>query len=140
MVKAFYYKGDDGRMLFLAGVQVATNTFDDNSAYQLGGTIYIGEDWRNSSFDINILAHEYGHYLQEEVYGTDHYIINVGIPSLWSAVTDPANHDSQWYEADATKRGEAYMEEYSVYITTDPDAGTTTVYEKTTHCPASSTR
>ncbi|MBD1424446.1 hypothetical protein [Sphingobacterium arenae] len=109
------YKGDDGRIVYFEGVNVATNSFDHNSAYQLNGNIYIGEDWRANGFDVYILAHEYGHYLQQQQYGSDTYYVNVALPSFISAAFNPENHHAQWYEENATHRGEQYLEEYSVY-------------------------
>ena len=103
------YIGDDGSSLFFEGVQVQNNSWDQNSAYQFNGTIAIGESWRENGFDINVLSHEYGHYLQQELYGTSTYLVNVALPSVYSATVNPSGHYEKWFELDATKRGQEFL-------------------------------
>lgn len=87
-----------------------------NAAYQLNGTIHISDSWANNGFSNFDFAHEYGHYLQQEEIGTANYLVNVAIPSVISAWTNPENHSSQSYEIDATERGIGYMNNNSSYI------------------------
>lgn len=73
----------------------------------------------------NMYMHEYGHYLQSQSYGLI-YLFNVGIPSLFSAMSEKeldngyTTHDLRWYERDANKRASNYFNKhYGVIWETD---------------------
>ncbi len=56
-------------------------------------------DWRDHLF-----VHEYGHYIQSQIYGTT-FIPFIAIPSLISAWLFPKNHENMWYEKNASMLG-----------------------------------
>jgi hypothetical protein len=95
----------NGCTLYLSGVQMSTNMVTSGAAYQFNGTIHINPDVKWSASDI---IHEYGHYIQQQEMGTWGYMTDVAIPSLWSAARDPENHDTKWFEKDATEKGNDY--------------------------------
>lgn len=111
-----YYYGNNGCSVFFKGVQVEIGGIvSDGTAYQMSGTIRIAEDWCNSTFNIYNFAHEYGHYLQQKEMGTLGYIIDVAIPSIYSAATNPDGHGQKPYEQDATMRGNQYLTNNTIW-------------------------
>ncbi len=105
--------GDNGKFVWFPGISVSSDWVTGGAAYQYGGTIHVDEDWSN--FDINDFAHEYGHYLQQKDKGYWSYILNVAIPSMYTAGSDPGNHSTYWYEQDATQRGEHVLYDQGYY-------------------------
>lgn len=53
--------------------------------------------------------HEYGHYLQYKGMGFWRFYLNVGIPSLRSAIFNPQNHSTLEVEKDANRRAVAFF-------------------------------
>lgn len=106
---AVYYPDNGGSPIAMDGVNVSGGTFGQASdaAYQMNGEIHVGSGF--DTFDVNTLAHEYGHYLQQESMGDSSYMFGVAIPSVYSVLTNPEDHSSQPFEVDATNRGEEYF-------------------------------
>lgn len=104
-----YFYGDDGSSVFFKDVGFYTSLVANGDDYQWIEVICVSGNWANSGFSVYDFAHEYGHYLQQEDMGTGKYLVNIAIPSVYSASTDPYNHSSQSYEQDATNRGEEYL-------------------------------
>ena len=60
--------------------------------------------------------HEYGHYIDSQRMGLT-YLINVGIPSIFSAMSDEKEdgiykHNYRWYEMNANKNAERYFNKH----------------------------
>lgn len=64
-------------------------------------------NWRDHLF-----VHEYGHYVQSQIYGPM-FLFGVGVPSLLDASFDVQNHDSRWYEAEASRMGGLYFNRFN---------------------------
>lgn len=106
------FRGMDGLQLFFPGVRFSTRMVAPRAAYQIGGTIYISRSWANSGFNLKAFAHEYGHYLQQQEWGTLYYVFKVAIPSVYSAWFFPDTHHLNWFEQDATARGNRLLETF----------------------------
>lgn len=109
-----YYPKDGSEPVILDGVNVTGEGFfglqPGNSAYQLGGYIHVGDDWRETmTFDT--ISHEYGHYLQQEASQMAYIPLSLmSVLSSW--VNDPYTHSQKWYEENATNLGLLYMMEH----------------------------
>lgn len=109
------FTGSDGSTCLFEHVSWSTDYVLPGKAYQLNGTIHISESWLNDEeypFTVKRFAHEFGHYLQQQEYGTSSYLWNVAVRSVYSVATDPANHYSEPFEQDATNRGEDYLKDH----------------------------
>lgn len=110
----------DGYSFFFDGVRLTDDWVIGETAYQLNGMIHISYSWiyaKEYRFCVNDFLHEFGHYLQQLYYGsTFSYLYHVGIPSGWSCLTDPKNHQNQPYEKDATTLGREYFEKNKKHI------------------------
>jgi len=79
------------------------------------GNNIIGGQSINASRDNSLFQHEYGHYLRSRESGPGYYF-EYGIPSLWSAATNPEDHGYFWIERDANKTAFIYFtEQYPGY-------------------------
>jgi len=67
----------------------------------------------------SLIKHEYGHTLQymqlsllnlNPITGAGYYLLGIGIPSLWSAGTDPAQHSNFWTEKWADYNSDWFFE------------------------------
>lgn len=106
------FHGENGLQVFFPGIRFSTNLVVPHAAYQLGGVIHISVTWAGRGFDLNAFAHEYGHFLQQQEWGILYYLFKVAIPSVYSAWFFPATHHLNWYEQDATLRGNRWLETY----------------------------
>ncbi|MDR1153628.1 MAG: hypothetical protein LBL04_02870 [Bacteroidales bacterium] len=107
-----YYPSDGGSSVVFDGVHVNGNTLPfqgQDTACQLNGQIRVGSEYA-SYFTLEDTVHEYGHYLQQQEMGTYKYIKDVGLNSIQTVYE--SDHSSQWYEQDATQRGNDYMNQY----------------------------
>jgi hypothetical protein len=103
-----YY--ENGNCLYLDGVQISTSLVAPDTGYQWNGVIHISQP---EGWSVNLLLHEYGHYIQQQEMGRWDYFWGVAAPSVWSLLTNPDNHNSKWFEIDATKKGKEYESNYS---------------------------
>lgn len=75
--------------------------------YSLGPNGYKA-DWRDHLF-----VHEYGHYMQSQVYGPG-FLPIIGIPSLLSAMCtskwSKVEHGDRWFERDANRRAAKHFD------------------------------
>ncbi len=84
-------------------------TRGDYGAITFGNNI-IGDRDIEALPDNPLFQHEYGHYLRSRGSGPGYYF-EYGIPSLWSAATNPYDHDYFWIERDANKAAFIYFTE-----------------------------
>lgn len=106
------FVGDGGERCLFRGVRYSTRGVRANTAYQANGVIRISERWLSDAqcpFGLHDFAHEYGHYLQQRDYGWWDYYSRVA----WDSITHLGDdHYARPYEADATRRGAAYLAEH----------------------------
>lgn len=112
MGKLTVYQPDGGgQPIVFDGVTCSSSSAPDGSGFQLGGVVRVGEQ-PETYFDIGLMIHEYGHYLQEQSMGTGAYLLYAGIGSLKGRL----NEDTPYYdipsERDASNRGDNYMNTY----------------------------
>lgn len=106
------FVGDRGERCLFRGVRYSTRGVRANTAYQANGVVRISERWladARQPFGLRDFAHEYGHYLQQRDYGWWDYYSRVALDSVTHLGAD---HFGRPYEADATRRGEAYLAEH----------------------------
>lgn len=90
-------------MLALSGVTKGTSAFTIGH-YSFGPENYTAT-WKDHLF-----VHEYGHYIQGQIYG-GLFIPLIGGPSLMSAMgIGGPQHDKRWFEVDASKKGGKYFD------------------------------
>ena len=90
-------------MLALSGVTKGTSAFTIGH-YSFGPENYTAT-WKDHLF-----VHEYGHYIQGQIYG-GLFIPLIGGPSLMSAMgIGGPQHDKRWFEVDASKKGAKYFD------------------------------
>ena len=100
---AFY--SNNGTCIDLPGVNVQEGW----GAMQNNGTIVLNTSWA----DVNVLVHEYGHYLQQQEWGSSAYASQIP-GSVWSALTNSyTQHYYMPFESDAWGRGYTYVATYS---------------------------
>lgn len=118
------FTGSDGSTCLFEGVSWSTKAVCSGTAYQLSGIIHISYDWINAEeypFNVTNFAHEFGHFLQQQEYGTWNYLWDVAVPSVYDIWHNGGtNHHQQPYEQDADKRGEDYMNEHMKKPETSP--------------------
>lgn len=105
-----YQPDGGGQPIVFDGVTCSNSSAPDGSGFQLGGVVRVGEE-PERYFDINLMIHEYGHYLQEESMGTAAYLAYAGSGSLWGRIKDTPYYDIP-SEKDASNRGNDYMNTY----------------------------
>ena len=113
------YQGNDGTLLVFDGVTAKNDYAPDGSAYQLNGTVHVGAG-PTACFDVGTMVHEYGHYLQEESWGTVPYVVAAGAGSLYGRLDQDTDYYQIPTEAGANKRGQAYIDEYYPYSDITP--------------------
>jgi hypothetical protein len=99
-----YY--ENGNCMYINNVQISTNWVTPDAGYQWNGVIHISQ---SENWSIDGILHEYGHYIQQQEMGRWDYFWRVAIPSMWSLLTNPSNHNTKWFEVDATKKGSEYQ-------------------------------
>ena len=106
-----HYAGTDGTQLLLRGVQCHVSRWCvlPRTAYQLCGHIFISRRWARTTFDLTLLTHEYGHFLQQRELGLWRYLWRVALRSTFSVLRNRGQHFAQPYERDATRRGRQYL-------------------------------
>jgi len=91
----------DGATVIDAGIE--------NGAFAVGNNIFGPRGFR-PDFRDHLFVHEYGHYLQSQVWGPL-YIPLVGIPSVQSAAFWPEKHENRWFEAEASRKANTYFDD-----------------------------
>ena len=123
------YQGDNGESCFFRGVTFVTPGFvPAYTSAQYGGYIFIDKEWANNGYSVNTFMHEYGHYIQQSLYGCmsgfqyTYTLYNwyVAVPSAWDLIKryfyDPGySHDSLPCEQEATKYGQNYYNANKYY-------------------------
>lgn len=99
---------DDGRQFVFWGAIASSGQAANGAAYQLNGTIHLGDD--PSSIDMNTFIHEYGHYLQQKNEGDLHYV-GVAMYSAYKSMFPGENYYTG-SEKEASEYGQAYMDMY----------------------------
>ena len=104
------YVGTDGRCVCFVGVRVRRGGWfvPSRVAFQFCGRIYVGRKWAGEDFSVLMIAHEYGHFLQQRELGFWRYLWRVAYPSVLSVLRDPYGHLHHPVEEDATRRGLRY--------------------------------
>ena len=105
------YEGTDGSYILFRGVRCHVSKWLARplTAYQFYGHIVIGRRWARSSFDVQLLAHEYGHYLQQRELGLWKYLWRIALPSVFSVLRNARQHFTKDFERDASRRGRDYL-------------------------------
>jgi hypothetical protein len=95
---------------FRGRTAVNSSIFNDftGGAFAIGNYI-TGPPNMQASFQDHLFVHEFGHTLQSRLFGPM-YLFGVGVPSLLSAGVWPRNHETRWFEADASRRGANYFD------------------------------
>ena len=81
-----------------------------SSSVTLGNFIVGSKDIKADPFN-DTFQHEYGHYLQSQSMGLA-YLLCVGLPSLFSDISDPLSHKMKPFERDANYRSFRYFRHY----------------------------
>ncbi len=95
-----------GNVTVLPDVYITTwGSFSNGGVTLPGGMIYA-----DSTFGLAELQHEYGHFLQEVIYGPLFYLYTIMPASgLNAATTTPQEHDKYWTETGANALAKAYF-------------------------------
>ena len=94
---------DKEGMVAVGGITKGTAAFTIGH-YSFGPKNYKGT-WKDHLF-----VHEYGHYMQSQLLGSS-YLLTIGIPSLASGASIGGDdHNSRWFEVDASRRGAKYFD------------------------------
>ena len=73
-------------------------------------TLSFGPENYTATWKDHLFVHEYGHYIQGQIYG-GLFIPLIGGPSLMSAMgIGGPQHDKRWFEVDASKKGGKYFD------------------------------
>lgn len=104
-----YQPDNGGAPIIFDGVNCSDGSLG-GCAYQLNG-IKVGPN-PESNFDIGIMIHEYGHYLQQEEMGTIAYVIYAGLGSAYGNVVPGVDYYEIPSENNASERGQEYMDQY----------------------------
>lgn len=103
-----YNPDNGGQSVVFDRVVFSSGTAPDGSAYQLNGVIRVGEN-PAEIFDISLMIHEYGHYIQQEEMGTMTYLVYAGSGSAYGRMSDTPYYQIL-SEADASNRGNEYID------------------------------
>ena len=111
--------GQVDRVDFFGGATFATN--ENDSRRNIGNGVSIGsfininlageidQDFDNYILQDPLFMHEYGHYVQSQIFGLS-YLFAVGLPSLHSALTStPEEHHRRRYERQANRYASRYF-------------------------------
>ncbi len=82
------------------------------TAYQFCNVVHISRTWAMQKINLALFAHEYGHLLQQKELGFWKYLWYVAVPSVWSIIRHPREHDRISIEKDATQRGMEYLSQH----------------------------
>ncbi len=108
------YYGNNGTTCFFSGVKMSSTPID-GSAFQMHGIIFVSPGWVSRGFDVYDFAHEYGHYIQQQVLPTLAYYAIAGM-SVYSYVTNtPEEHMNKPWEVQATTLGNEYLRAHMKY-------------------------
>ncbi|WP_298900882.1 RHS repeat-associated core domain-containing protein [uncultured Psychroserpens sp.] len=109
--------GKVDRVDFFGGATFVTNENDsetnNGNGVSIGNFININipgeidQDFDNYILQDPLFMHEYGHYVQSQIFGLS-YLFAVGIPSVISAAGN-GNHDERWYERQANRYASRYF-------------------------------
>lgn len=99
-----------GQSVLFGGVVCSNSSAPDGSACQLSGVIRVGEN-PAENFDISLMIHEYGHYMQQEEMGIMTYLVYAGSGSAYGRMSDTPYYQIP-SEADASNRGNEYIDSY----------------------------
>lgn len=100
-----------GQPIVFDGVVCSNSSAPDGSAYQLNGIVRVG-DSPEYYFNIGLMIHEFGHYLQQEEKGTISYLWYAGKGSLEGRMDKDIDYYDIPSERDASNRGNNYMNQY----------------------------
>lgn len=82
---------------------------DSKKAFTIGH-LSIGPDGYTATWKDHLFVHEYGHYIQSQIFGPL-YLPVVGLPSLCSAAnSDNGEHKYKWFERSASRLGGLYFD------------------------------
>jgi len=93
------------------GVTAIDSDWLNASAVTLGNYI-TGSRGFTANWRDHLFVHEYGHYVQSQIYGSI-YLFGIGIPSALDLLFDNLNHDNRWYEAEASRMGGQYFDRFN---------------------------
>lgn len=105
------FVGNHGERVLFRGVRVRLGGTLPNTAFQLNGCIRIGRKWQ-STFTSTLLAHEYGHFLQQRQLGAWRYAwlaLKSMLSVVYSTLLRRHNHFTRSFERNATYRGQRYI-------------------------------
>ena len=93
------------------GVTAIDSDWLNASAVTLGNYI-TGSRGFTANWRDHLFVHEYGHYVQSQIYGPI-YLFGIGIPSGLDVLFDNLNHDNRWYESEASRMGGQYFDRFN---------------------------
>lgn len=97
------------KVTYLDGMLALDGVTNGGQAFTIGHYSF-GSKGYEASWKDHAFVHEYGHYIQGQIWGPL-YINIVGIPSIisqWHLI--PGEHNTRWYEIDASRRGALHFD------------------------------
>ena len=98
-----------GKATIFPGVEITNPTFGGSNGYTIDGNIVVP-----SSFDLALLEHEYGHFLQSQIFGNNYFDFFIAPISAWNMKFSPNSHDSFWTETGANSLSNIFFGSNSV--------------------------
>lgn len=109
-MNTFNINGGVNSVEYLHGATVLSTAEGDGTAFTLGSYIIGGPELKANDYNA-LFQHEFGHYLQSQIYGPL-YMMKVAIPSMGSKNEVVSPHSSNPAEQDANIRAFNYFKKY----------------------------